>query len=309
MKIVIDNHIVKSLVINNDLILRNPSLFNRDMHIIFRWPSLLEYLEQGTLFSNLPTFDQNHPLFQACISTLCSKEDRETVFHVYDSLFTEILNQISALPQINTSFLLQAIKEQRQKNSHLEVNTLLFPILATYETSLMEKGSDVRHDLILYLAWDRMCVWMARLFDYQSSNSQFIKGIGILKTCLIESYQHILQQGRTFPGIYRMLESFLFYQMREENLEKLNAHQWTVVSQSFQVLKAQEELVDFFYIDDAVVGDKELGKENSETYVTFDSPARIQTRLALVHYMMDQLKSEVPSWNYHLRQKNIVSLE
>lgn len=258
------------------------------------WPSLLEYLGLGSIFSNLPSFDQSVPLFQACISTLCASEEEEVVFYLYDRLFAENLNQISALPQINSSFLLQIIKEQQQKKS--------FEILSVYATSLTEKPSETIHDLILYLAWDRMCVCMARLFDYQSKDPKFIRAIDILRGCLIESYQHIAQQGRTNPSLYRMLESLVFYEMREENLENHNDAEWATLSQSFQALSSQDQLLDAHYIDDAVAREKgqEIEEEDSE-YLISDSPNRINPRLALAHYMTDKLRSEVANWDYVLR--------
>ena len=182
---------------------------------------------------------------------------------------------------------------------------MLDPVLAAYETSLTENTSHTMHDLILYLAWDRMCVCMARLFDYQSTDPKFIKGIGVLRECLIESYQHIAQQARTIPSFYRMIEALFFYQVREENLQKHTAAEWTILSQSFEVLKEQDKLADFFYIDDAAI----LNQKVEEDYVTLDSPHKVNARLSLAQYMMDKLKSEVPSWGYTLHPKKIVYLE
>lgn len=311
MKMIVDNQIVKLFVSNPTKILNNPLLFNSDNHVSFKWPSLLEYLELGSILSNLPAFEQNQPLFEACISTLCANNETDVFFHLYDRLFAETLNQIKALPQLKSSFLLQALKEQRQKKSFLEAKVLLSPVLDAYETSLTEKASHTMHDLILYLAWERMCVCLSRLFDYQSTDPKFIKGIAVLRECLIESYQHIAQQGRTNPSIYRMLESFLFYQMREENLEKHTTAEWALLSQSFQALKAQDDLADFFYIDDAVILERDLKieEENSECYLTLDPINKINARLSFAIYMLDKLKSEVPNWDYVLHQKKIVFLE
>lgn len=309
MKMIVDSRIVKLITSNSDRIRYNESLFNRDNYVSFRWPSLLEYLGHESVLSNLPAFDQNQPLFEACIWTLSTNEETEVLCQLYDLLFAENLNQIKALPQINTSFLLPAIKKQRQKNS-LEVEKMLSPALATYETSLTEKASHTMHDLILYLAWERMCVCMARLFDYQTKDPKFIKGIGVLKECLIESYQHIARQGRTTPGIYRMLEAFLFYQMREENLEKHNAEEWALLCQSFQILKDQDMLADFFYIDDAMIPEGELKSEEGDSayYLTLDSPARVNARLLLAQYLIDKLKAEIRNWDYSLIPKKIIHL-
>lgn len=287
---IVDNQIIKKFC--DPLNRLNPCLLPMDNPIHFRWPSLLECLGLGSIFSNL---EPNQLLFEACIASLSENEDIEVIHHLYDRLFAENLNQINALPEIKSAFLLQAIKEHRG-------NSLFDPLLDVYEKLLTEKPSDTLHDLILYLAWDRMCVSSGRLFDYPSTNPKFIKGIGILKDCLIESYQHITEVGRTVPGIYRLLESLLFYHMREENLNKLNEHEWKVLSQSFEVLKAQDSLADFFYIDDAV------GVENdsSEIYLTLDSSHKVNSRLSFAACLMNKLKAEIPNWNYVLHPKKIV---
>lgn len=310
MKLVIDNQIVRILAHDATKIVKNPFISNPEHHISFGWPALLEYLGFGSVLSNLPVFDETQPLFVACISTLYANEEREVLFYVYDRLFAENLNQIKALPQINASFLLQAIREKRKKTFSLEVENVLTPALAAKEAALVDSASHTMHDLILYLAWDRMCVCMSHLFNHQSTDPKFVKGIDVLKECLIESYQHISQQGRTSPGLYRMLEALFFYQMRDENLPKHTAEEWTLLSQSFPFLKEQNELADFFYIDDAVSYEEKLttGEEGSECYLTLDSPECVNSRLALANYMVAKLKTEVPDWGYVLRPKKIVYL-
>lgn len=295
MKIVIDNQIVKILAHDATEMVKNPFLSDLDNRISFRWPSLLEYLGCGTLFSTLPAFDQSNPFFVASVATLCGSEEKEVILYMYDRLFAENLIQIKALPQINAAFLIQAIKEQRQKDSFLQVEKLLSPVLAAYEAAFVENEANTMHDLILYLAWDRMCVCIAQLFDYQSSDPKFINGIGVLKECLIESYQYITQHERTAPGIFRMLEALLFYQMREENLQKHTAEEWALLSQSFRILKSQDELIDCFYIDDALKPDGD-----AQCYLTLDSPETVDSRLSFAQFMINKIKSESPQWNYIL---------
>jgi hypothetical protein len=300
----VDHQIVQLLAYDPAQILKNPLLSDPDNRIHFGWPSLLEYLGLGSVLSSLPAFDETKPLFAACVSTMYVNEEKEVLHHVYDRLFAENLNQVRTLPQIKASFLLQAIREQREKPSFGKVEKVVSPALAVVEAALIENESHAMHDLILYLAWDRMCVCMARLFNYQSTNPKFIQGISVFKECLIESYQHIVEQGRTSPGIYRMIEALFFYHMREENLQKHTAAEWAVLSQSFHVLKAQDELVDFSYIDDAVMQEE----ESSELYLTLDSPEIVGRRLALAQCIMDKIKAEIPELEYELQPKKIVYL-
>lgn len=298
MQITLDNQIV------NRFLKGNFRIADLDDPISFRWPSLLEFLELGSMVSNLPPFDQSHPLFQACVATLHKNEEKEVLFYIYDRLFAENLTQIKALTQLNASFLLQAINERRAR----ECEKVFSPALAPYEEALQLNASKTIHDLVLYLAWDRMCVCMARLFDYQSADPHFIKGLTVLKECLIESFQHITLQGHTSPGIYRMLEALVYYQMREENLEKHSPAQWAMLSQSFPVFKPEDKLPDFFYIDDAVILEekpKEM-KESIYCHLTLDLPDRVNARLALAQYMMDQLKLEIPQWRFALRPIKVI---
>lgn len=307
MKRVIDNQIAGLISSNSDKIQNNPTLFNQSNHLIFRWPSLLEYLGLGSVLLHLPEFGPDDPVFIASVETLSVSEKKEVIYQLYDQIFAEILSRIKALPQINASFLLQTIKHQRKKNS-VETSRVLSDSLDGYETALTEKSIYTMHDLILYLAWDRMCVCMAKVFDYQSTDPKFIKGIRVIKECLVESYEHIKEQGRTAPGIYRMLESFLFYEMREENLDKLSDTEWAAFSKSFQFLKRQDALADYFYIDDAVVDQSILHAEEDIEYLVLDAPDRISAQFDFISLMMDKLKSEFPSWKYALLPKKVISL-
>lgn len=313
MKIVIDNQIARMLALNNPKIAKDPFLSHPHNHIHLRWPTLLEYLGLGSVLSNLPPFDEVHPLIVASISTLCANKEKEVLCYVYDRLFTENLNQIRAIPQLNATFLHQAIKDKQESTSYLELGKILSPALGENENAFASNASHTMHDLILYLAWDRMCVCMSTLFNYQSTDPQYIEGIAVLKDCLLESFQHISQQGRTFPGIYRMLESLFYYQLREENLHKHSVEAWALLCQSFPILKNQNELADFFYLDDAVVSMKKLktGGENQESYVTLDSPEFVNARVALANFLMNKLRIENPDWNcvFHPKKIDFLSLD
>lgn len=71
-------------------------------------------------------------------------------------------------------------------------------------------------------------------------------------------------------------------------------------SQSFQLLEPQDELVDFFYIDDAIVSEDKQTDGKTKQYGVIDSPDKVQARLGFARLMMHQLKLEIPSWNYTL---------
>jgi|GEM_PF-1285505 len=308
MNSVIDNQISGLISSNSAKIQNYLALLNENNEITFRWPSLLEYLGLASVLSDLPEFGPDDPVFIACIETLSATDKIEVLHQLYDQLFAEILSQIKALPQIDSSFLLQKIKHQREKNSEKNKKALSAS-LDGFETALTEKVIYAMHDLILYLAWERMCVCMAKIFDYQSNDPKFINGIGVIKECLVDSYEHIKEQGRTAPGIYRMLEAFLFYEMREENIDKLSAIEWSVFSKSFQFLKPQDQLADYFYIDDAVVDQSILNAEDDTEYLVLDAPDRISDLLVFASHMIHKLKAEFPSWKYAFHPKKVISLK
>jgi hypothetical protein len=52
----------------------------------------------------------------------------------------------------------------------------------------------------------------------------------------------------------------------------------------------------------------EIEEENSEFYLTLDSPDRVNTRLSLAQCLIDKLRKEVSSWSYSLGKKKIVYL-
>lgn len=272
--------------------------------VILKWPTLLKYLnlDVGALFTTLP-FEESQPLFQTALATLVNHEKKEDLFELYDLLFAEILTGVKNLPQLQPQVLLHALMESKIKPS-FEMT------LHSYEKALREDASKTLHDLILYLGWEHMCVCLSRLLDYQSQDPQFIAALQILKECLIESYQHIMHQGRTTPSIYRLFEALFFYEMREERIDTHLAEEWTILSQSFPLIKDQHSPADCFYIDDAVVSvdlPKEI-TEFSDCYATLDSQVQIDARFAFALCLMNKIKKEVPNWNYMLQKPQIISL-
>lgn len=85
-------------------------------------------------------FDIEDPL-KACVEVLCTHKEQEALFHVYDSLFTKILNEIKALPQLNAAFLIQIIESQQKKKYFLGIERELFLSLDPYKIALEENPS------------------------------------------------------------------------------------------------------------------------------------------------------------------------
>lgn len=308
MKLFIDNIIVKALSHNHKDILSQPLIADIHNEIIFGWPSLLEFLELGNLFKNLAGFDQSQPIFQAYLVTLSAKQEVEVVQYLFDTLFAECLAQIKSLPEINPIFLLDKIKMEQEKSSFQEIEKMLSPTLNYYEISFRENSSQMMHNLILYLAWDRMCVYVSRLFDHPSNDFNFIKNLEVLKNCLIESFQYITQDGRTVPGFYRLAEALFYFYMREENLQKHLEAEWLILNQSVSGFNSQDELADLLYIDQAITLKGSEVEEITECFLTLDSQDKVDIRLLFAIYIMERLQLEFSNWNYTFLKKNIICI-
>jgi len=94
MHVFFDNQIIRKLSREEGDLDADILLDDATSKITFNWSSLLEVLNQGDLFKDFPNFNQEHELFQFYITTLTSKSDKETCFHLYDNLFAECLKQV-----------------------------------------------------------------------------------------------------------------------------------------------------------------------------------------------------------------------
>jgi hypothetical protein len=270
--------------------------------VVFGWPSLLEYLDLGALFQTFPKFDAENKLFALLISTLESEFAKNDIIDLYDQVFIECLTQVKALPQVNPGFLLSKIRKKEP------LEEMFTAALNAYKKYLDESPSNFMHDLILYLAWDRVCVYLASVFEYQFVHSKFDEGLEILKGCLVESFQHITGQRRTAPGFFRLIEAFYAYQMREENLQKHTEAEWLLLCQSASALTLREDVVDALYIDFAITEAVD-GPDNPLRVFTMDTPDKVAFRIALARYMVEKLKAAFPDWRYKLAPVEIVCVK
>lgn len=289
MKLVIDKQLVDTLSLENGGMEQHAAL-KAPHRIDLRWPTFLEAIGLSSVLYSLPDFTEQ------CIKKLELCEDNNSVYQLFDGLFAETLTQVKSIQELNAPYLLQAIADH-------EIKPWFSAPLEPYKQKLMESPKLAMHDLVLYLGWDRMCLAMSRIWDHQSPDPKFQRGIEVLKDCLIESFQHIHIDGRTAPSLYRLFEALFFYYMREENIQKHTDEEWALLNQSFQILKAPGELADIFYIDDML-----LPKED-QMYITLDSEEKVRARNAFASFMLSRLKKEVPSWNFSSHKKEVVSLK
>lgn len=278
----IDNQLIRKVMSQKDHeILQGLSSFR------FGWPSLFEYLDLGNVLQTFPVFHQSK-LFDFLIHTLSLKQEKELIIHLYDQLFVECLVQVKGLSQIDSKFLVSQI--QQKKN---DAPLVFIEAADYYKNALFENGSNTIHDLTLYLAWDRCCVYLAQVFEYNQATGFFINNLQILKECLIESFQHISAKGRTTPSFFRLVEALYALKMRDEHLQTYTDAEWRILSQGALALKPRDEFCDLFFVDFA------LGQNvGASKMLTASFREKIEAALALTRFMINHLQEESYNWKH-----------
>ncbi len=319
MKSFIDNTLLKNLILQKnkdyqELLLEacheaDVPLDSDQMQPIYYWPTLLTCLNLESLFDNFFQLDEEHELFKALIITLNRDLDEELLMRLYDQLFVECLTHVKNLPEIDAAVLLEKIKLKKEEIS-TEIAPLVLPLLDYYETYLSEHRAHAMHNLILFLAWDRMCVNMAKIFEYDSASTIIRPGLNILRACLLESFQHITTQNRTSPSLFRLLEALYADEMRQENLDVHSEEGWSALCQGVRGLRSREELADVFYIDEALTTIKNNENNFSDDTIlkvlTAESLERVESTLILVGYLMERIRAIDMQWPYILRPTEVV---
>ncbi len=317
MNIFIDNTLLQKITENKNtlnsltLICQEAKIIdeNQKLHFLLNWPSFLEYLNLGNLFEFSPKFGDQNKFFDFAVSTLSLSVDKEIIFHLFDQIFAECLTQIRALPQIQQAFLINQIQKKRHESCLAEKEMFAFS-LNRLEKFLVNDPYNTLHDLILYLAWDRVCIHLAFIFEYATENINFINGVRVLKDCLIESFQHILAQAKTLPGFFRLMEALYAYQMREENLQNYHESDWLILCQGAQALRQSERVVNIPYIDEAIKENPRFPYSINEPLKAFtmDPMDKIHAGLSLAGYMDRLLENECLR-STHLKKMEIVNFK
>ncbi len=307
MKIVIDHLLINKILANaiDENILReaccDEKILSEDekVEVIFDWNSLFEYLNLGQIFKNFPQFNEQHPIFQLFLSIM-EKDDANLWMNLFDQLFALCLTDVKDMKEINPAFLLTHIQKTRESSNS---NPLFERTLVWYERLLSDATYHTIHDLTLYLAFDRVCVCLAMLFEHISPNKKIIPGLKVLKDCLVESFQHITLQGKTAPSYFRMIEAVYAYEMRDENLDNYTEDEWLALCQSSRALRPRDELIDVKYIDYALRSDGEM------IALTSDSDEIVKSSYSLANYMMQKLKQEIPGWSFSLKPIHVIHFQ
>lgn len=307
MKIYPDNKLIKKLkslvdkkeitFFFNEYVKKKFPHDGKPLQFMLEWPLLLEYLDLSLLFDPFPKLDVQNKIFSSVIEVLKLDSDKDVIVYLYDQIFVECLTQVKALPQVNFQTLIDQI--------HFAWANPLFPqdedpfaaALDSYEKRLTENPYDTIHDLILYLAWDRVCVYLGTIFD--DTTLKISNGLEILKECLIESFWHITEQGRTTPSLFRLVEALFAYEMKEENFQCHSEREWQVLCQGAVTLQSHDDLINVSYLDSGVSAGGQAEK-SLLTVFTLESVDKVKARMALIDYIGAKLKKEAPDYQFAL---------
>lgn len=267
------------------------------------WPALLNLLDADDFVKNFPPFTSQDPLYQQIIIALEAKTHPELLEHLFDQLFVESLNWVRSQTEVDPNYLAEKI---RQKQTLQALGPILSKPLLHNQKLLFGQPYPFIHDLIFFLAWDRVCINLAILFEYPSVAVNVKPGLVILRNCLIESFQHIMAKQETTPSFFRFIEALYAYEMREEHLQSYSDREWITLCESAQALRSREEIIDVSYIDKFIIDRKHFSF--SSKVLTMDSSEKVNKSIGLARYMIDKLNSEDQNWHYELQSTEIICL-
>ncbi len=268
------------------------------------WPSFLEIIDLEALFWSFHPLNEEDALYNFLLSMLNKNDQQVLLTCLYDQVFIDCLTKVKKLPQIDQTFLLNQIQKKRDLIQVPLVKKLFAASLNYYEKLLQVDPYHTIHDLTLYLAWDRVCVNLAVIFEHPSFKS--VDGLTTLKECLIESFQHITKQGETTPGFFRFMEALYAILMREENLPIYSEEEWLILCQSAEALRSREIVCDAPYIDRILVDKYSNSKKRAQLILTLDSIEKVNASLKLAEFEIKKLNQEKMAWNYSLSPVEIV---
>jgi hypothetical protein len=315
MKIYPDDKLIKK--ISNSTLEERHSIINTcwnafchedgsHLQFLLGWPALLEYLDFEPVFENFPKLNKQNKIFSAVIEVLKMDSDKEVVVYLYDQIFVECLREVKMLKQVDPKVLLDQIRFKHDYSLFQGYEDPFSRTITYYERRLIQEPQNIIHDLILYLAWDRACIYLAALFNEISL--QLKNGLEILRECLIESFQHITENGKTIPSLFRFVESLYAYMMKEENFQKYTESEWEILCKSPIALPSTDDLPHASYIDAGLSYGKQLDPFILK-FLTFEDAEIIKARLTISEFTLSRLQKEIQGWQYVLRPCEIACLK
>lgn len=300
MHFFLDHTTIKKILAQDNLSAFS-TIFTEKVFLTPNWSSFFSSLPLDGLLEDFPLLNEEEGLL-ASIGKHLEKDLREQdLFDLYDLLFVECLTSLKNLKSLDGAFLLKLLEEKKHSS--------LFPFLwEGYEKKFLETPSQTLHDLILYLAWDRMCVCAAVLFEQTTSDPKKIANLHFFKNCLVESFFHIKKDKKTVPSFFRFVEALYAYDLREEQLDRHTPEAWSILCKGASALKPRHFLSDTAYIDFALQQEKS-SESSSSKFVTFSPPENIQASLQLAHFYLQKIRSDARTAFYQFSPLQIVCLQ
>lgn len=275
---------------------------NQKLELQLGWSNLFALLGEADPFKDFPAFDQDQDLFRYAESVLTGPFKEESIYELFDRLFMECLTEVKNLFFMKPNWFSEKISEIK-KGMAPEDFALLSGSLGRIEGMFLFYPQPTMHDLTLFLAWDRICVHSAILFELPHNSQDFLEGINCLKNCLIESFQHITYQGKTIPSYFRLVEAVYAWLMREENLPSHAEEEWNILCQGVQGLRSRGGLPDVYYIDAALLSKKQavelVGQAvGSLKSLSLSSAEEVKAVIKLAKMISDRIGKQEASWSF-----------
>jgi hypothetical protein len=291
MKIYLDNLSIQKFK-NHEI--QDVAFSNTD-DVFFTLANLMGFLDLKYIFDAIAKFDNQNELFQFIVSKAAEDQDPNFLMDLYDQLFAQVLTDVKNLKEVNASFLLQSLSEHENH---------CIPIYSKAITYFKQILSDVPkqaiHDLTLYLAFDRMTIAVAELFEQQQCK---IGSLRIFRNCIIESFQHITKNSKVTLGFFRLMEALYAFDMRNENLDTYSEGDFETLCKSSKVLSDRDRICFIPYVDIALM---HMSEEKEITCLTTDSEEKVELTLVFADFMINKLYQEGIGWEYRRAKSNII---
>lgn len=312
MRVFIDNRLMQRMMCTElkdetgVFLKKHIKMQQEDLKITLNWSSLFKYIGLDSIFEEFPKFNEQHDLFSLVITAISSDQEKECIVRLYDQIFVECLTHVKAMSFVHPEFLYNRICKKR---SSFFDPSMFSDSLNEYERRLIESPYNTIHDLILYLAWDRVCNYLSRVFEYVFPGPSPKKGLAVMKECLVESFCHITAQGKSAISFFKLVEAIYAYQMREENLQLHTDSEWQVLCEGLCSIGFRGDLSCVPYIDAALCPLGGVQKKDPLIVFTMDSISEVKAGLALGQYIIEKLRKEDFKWAYDFCLEEIICLK
>lgn len=191
-------------------------------------PSFLRSIGREEPFEEFPFFGPGEKVFSTVISLFSQELTRTQWEEVFDQLGSLCLTYVQRL-----SWLSQDL-------------------------------SDYRNQIVLYLTWDRMCVWTGIIWDFFAESAERLS-LSIWKELLIESFVHIHQTKQTVPSLFRLVDALYRYSLMRSQRDAHEESLWQDICAMSGYTLQESQIPWVPYIDGGVCCNQEDLEKGGDT--------------------------------------------